>query len=121
MGYFDECCNHILTKYRRDLTHYVVSFRPVSESSGNPPSFHEPTPPPFSIPIPIQETGNTLMTLLGLRVSMGGGNHLLFVARVLVCPSICFIKKARHKRKKARNTYSNSQIILQLHFENAVP
>ncbi|GBO98409.1 hypothetical protein EVAR_58_1 [Eumeta japonica] len=51
-----------------------------SENSGGPPlplPLHNPDPLFIRHPIRYQEAGNALETPLGLRVSMGGGDHLL--------------------------------------------
>ncbi|GBP62071.1 hypothetical protein EVAR_53849_1 [Eumeta japonica] len=40
--------------------------------------FHRPNPLSIGYPISYQDAGNALMTPLGLRVVMGGGDNLLF-------------------------------------------
>ncbi|GBP82712.1 hypothetical protein EVAR_84905_1 [Eumeta japonica] len=71
---------------RSEITVSVVTFRPVSESSGGPLPFINPKPPSalhkpssFSIryPIPTQETGNALETSSS-RVAMGRDDHIYF-------------------------------------------
>ncbi|GBP32717.1 hypothetical protein EVAR_16881_1 [Eumeta japonica] len=67
---------------------------PVSVNSGgthsflvlaSPPSIYSPY---IRYPNPTQEAGNALVTPPRLKISMGGGDILLLLARMLVCPSI---------------------------------
>ncbi|GBP32330.1 hypothetical protein EVAR_25584_1 [Eumeta japonica] len=53
---------------------FALVFRPASESSGGPFLFSSLYSPSFGYSIPTQEVGNTLVTSLGFRVSMGGGD-----------------------------------------------
>ncbi|GBP23289.1 hypothetical protein EVAR_76003_1 [Eumeta japonica] len=85
---------YTLIEYRYDVTDSTFAFRPVNESSDDPPpsslfSFHQLIPPASDIlflakkqhiPFYIRsvQAGNSLMTPLVLQVSMGDGGHLLF-------------------------------------------
>ncbi|GBP57330.1 hypothetical protein EVAR_39970_1 [Eumeta japonica] len=62
---------------RREITTSAGAFRPESDNFGAQLSFHHPTLSSVRYPIPTQETGHALVTPLGLRVSMGGGDRLL--------------------------------------------
>ncbi|GBP41795.1 hypothetical protein EVAR_26917_1 [Eumeta japonica] len=64
---------HTLTECGRKVEASDVSFRPESESYG------DPLPPltPIRYLIPFPKAGNVLMTPLGLRIPVAGGEHLL--------------------------------------------
>ncbi|GBP18708.1 hypothetical protein EVAR_8533_1 [Eumeta japonica] len=53
-----------------------VRGKSTSSSTTHSP-LRQPTPPTMRSPIPTQEAGNALVTLLELQVSMGGGAHPL--------------------------------------------
>ncbi|GBP14989.1 hypothetical protein EVAR_6637_1 [Eumeta japonica] len=60
------------------------------------PGFNKFNPPSISCLSPTQEVGNELVIPVGLRLSMGGSDHLLFRgARMLVCPSNCHKEKEK--------------------------
>ncbi|GBP74821.1 hypothetical protein EVAR_55091_1 [Eumeta japonica] len=68
----------IFTKYGREEAASAAVIRPASEIPGDPLSFvlfQHPDPTPSHILY--QKVGNALLTLLGLRVSIDGGDHLL--------------------------------------------
>ncbi|GBP41934.1 Probable multidrug resistance-associated protein lethal(2)03659 [Eumeta japonica] len=62
---------------------FAVGFRPVSESSGGP-LFPLLPPSARSPSLDIQEASNAMVTCRGLRVSMGGSDHLLLMVRLVV-------------------------------------
>ncbi|GBP03707.1 hypothetical protein EVAR_2441_1 [Eumeta japonica] len=71
-------------KIRACSNSFRYCFRPVSESSGVPflfPSLYSPFPPYVHT-----KAGNTLVTPLRLRVSMGADNQLVTVARSSFAP-----------------------------------
>ncbi|GBP47992.1 hypothetical protein EVAR_40416_1 [Eumeta japonica] len=59
------------------LTTLATTFRPVNESSSGPLPLQQPILCSTRLPIPIQDVGNALQTPQGLRVSMGGGGHII--------------------------------------------
>ncbi|GBP70561.1 hypothetical protein EVAR_54369_1 [Eumeta japonica] len=66
---------HTVTEYGREVAAFAVAVRPVTESFGRSlplSSFHRADLPPLDIPIPSQGAGDALMTLLKLRLSIGG-------------------------------------------------
>ncbi|GBP16011.1 hypothetical protein EVAR_94356_1 [Eumeta japonica] len=67
---------HSLAEYRREVAAFTLAYRPVSDSSG------DPTPCSFL------KGGSTLVTLLGLRVSLGDYDSL--VVRMLVSFACAF-------------------------------
>ncbi|GBP40641.1 hypothetical protein EVAR_32684_1 [Eumeta japonica] len=71
---------HNLTDHRREVGVSAAAFRPMNESSSCP--FPHLLPPSvrsllITYLIPDEEAGNALVTPLELRMSMGGGKHLL--------------------------------------------
>ncbi|GBP04414.1 hypothetical protein EVAR_6590_1 [Eumeta japonica] len=68
---------HTSAKYRKEVAASAIAYRPVSESSSG--SFPSITSLPLCrFPLNPQEPGNKLVSPLKLRVSMAGGDHLLF-------------------------------------------
>ncbi|GBP07587.1 hypothetical protein EVAR_2727_1 [Eumeta japonica] len=73
---------HTLIEYGREVAVFAVTFQLVSVSSDGsfstlPFRFHQRDPPPLDILFTSKRVGIAPETSLGLRVSMGGGDHLL--------------------------------------------